>query len=724
MELLEIAESLEVAGYWTIPVNESKQPLTKWSVEAANAGHWQSAHGIAIRCGAASGGIECIDIEGKFLPERAQQIYSTIVSDAIVQQLAAAGDIYVQATRNKGFHIVYRYDAEIYPGSAIIAKDEEGRVLVETRAGNAYILIAPSPGYSVVSGELFALKKLTPELRDYLLAIASKAAGGSVPSQSKKNATEKNPKSGEGLNIASPWQPPDSDLAVEYLNTRVDLALTELLKAGWSIHRELDNKWELCRPGKRNDTHATLNYEGSGKLYVFSTEAPPFEVQKFYTVYEVVLLLSCRGSHVKAYDIACHHYLQLDDVAVRIGPKYFKTIFTIDRFGNRNIDLQVYTESVLKIDLRRIKKSLVDVPVLKGYTMQPCYFNGYSRVVERQFNLFAPPPHSPAQGEITWSMRMMEHVFGSQIKQGYKYLWFLFNRPKQPLPILALVSKERATGKTTFINWLAILAGANLVYLSPESLGKTFNYSYARAHIIAMEETIVNDKQSAVEKLKALSTAKRITVERKFVDEYQVDFFGHIILTSNRPDMFIQIDQEEIRFFVRHLTYPKWKNLAIEDDLRREAPAFLDYIRSLEPFDVLSRDGFSPEELDNPDLQALKKASRSAAAEDILSGLEAYFLNSSKDVIYATAGELNDQFCTKERYSNKYIARVCREELYLGNPVLMKYTPEFGYSQVARIGKVFEIRREHVLPLADKGKPPVILNKPPENEPPPDELPF
>lgn len=698
----DFLERLEVAGYFVLPVNKAKEPIIKWRTGKPDKIPWHRAYGIAIVCGPESEGVEVIDIEGKIDKDLARNIYNEIVGDSIVSELISFGNLYAQKTMHNGYHIIYRYEAQKYKGSTVLARDSNGKVLVETRANGGLALVHPSPGYDVLFGRLEDLKPIPEDERDYLIDLTTKIAAKFVPQEPKKKKSIQgtNPTDTESA-LINEFKPFYGDMAVDYLNTKPEVALDALLKTGWTIHRETEGKFELCRPGRKNDTHATLNYDGSGKLYIFSTEAQPFEANQFYSVYDVVRLALCGGSYHKAYDIACHYYLEQDDVPVRIGSKYFKTHWQTDRFGNPEQLLNVYTADVLKIDVKRIGKKIEHIPVLRGYTMQPDYFNGYRRVINRDYNYFASPPHKPVPGDITWTMRLLEHVFGDQLQQGLKYLWFLFCRPWQQLPILALVSRERATGKTTFINWLATLAGNNLVYANPESLTKNFNFGYARAHIIVFEETIISEKQSAIEKLKALSTAKRITIERKFVDEYQVDFCGHIILASNYPDMFIRIDQEEVRFFVRKLTFPKFKNLKIEEDLKREAPAFLYYLQSLPPYEILSRDGFTPEELQNEYLDDLKAASRSNAANDIIMGLHEWFANHpEKKEIYATAGEINEVFCTRERYSNAYIGRVLRDEVRLGHPFQKRYTPEIGNKVSSWNGLVYHIRREHIQEMA------------------------
>jgi len=156
---------------------------------------------------------------------------------------------------------------------------------------------------------------------------------------------------------------------------------------------------------------------------------------------------------------------------------------------------------------------------------------------------------------------------------GIKYLQVLYLFPKLPLPVLALVSKERQTGKSTFIDWISVLFGANFVLINPQDLTSDFNGIYATSNVIAIEEAVV-EKALTVEKVKALSTQKTISTNIKMVQNFMLPFFGKIIMASNNEDKFIRIDDEEIRFFVRKLVTPNIENHNILNDLVNEIPAF------------------------------------------------------------------------------------------------------------------------------------------------------
>lgn len=65
-------------------------------------------------------------------------------------------------------------------------------------------------------------------------------------------------------------------------------------------------------------------------------------------------------------------------------------------------------------------------------------------------------------------MDFMRHIFGEQLSVGLDYLQLLYTKPLQRLPILLFVSKERNTGKTTFLNLLKAIFGANMTFNTNE----------------------------------------------------------------------------------------------------------------------------------------------------------------------------------------------------------------------------------------------------------------
>src|SRR5699024_4550427 len=139
----------------------------------------------------------------------------------------------------------------------------------------------------------------------------------------------------------------------------------------------------------------------------------------------------------------------------------------------------------------------------------------YKRVIGTFYNQYHPLPVSifedenmnlsQLEGLIPNSINFIKHLFGDQWEFGLDYIKNLLERPTQPLPILCLVSKERSTGKSTFLKWMKILFGLNMTYVKGGSFTSQFNSDWAGKLIIALEEVLFQD-QEQTEQLKFLST--------------------------------------------------------------------------------------------------------------------------------------------------------------------------------------------------------------------------
>ena len=83
---------------------------------------------------------------------------------------------------------------------------------------------------------------------------------------------------------------------------------------------------------------------------------------------------------------------------------------------------------------------------------------------------YEPIPFQPADGIFPHIHDFFAHIFGEQVELGYDYLQLLYLRPLQRLPVLLLVSDERNTGKTTFLNLLKSIFGGNVTFNTNEDL--------------------------------------------------------------------------------------------------------------------------------------------------------------------------------------------------------------------------------------------------------------
>jgi hypothetical protein len=366
--------------------------------------------------------------------------------------------------------------------------------------------------------------------------------------------------------------------------------------------------------------------------------------------------------------------------------------------------LKKWKKDEIKDDHGRLHLS--HVPKFDTFCLVPDNFN-YRAVIDNCYNLYHPFRHKEEPGDITWSNFLMEHVFGDQVHLGYRYLQCLYLHPDRMLPILVLVSKERQTGKTTFLNWLNMIFGENCIIINPEDLVSGFNSSYASSNIIEIEETLI-EKSITVEKLKALATGKFINVNEKFISQFKLPFFGKIVMASNNEEKFARVDEEEIRFFIRKLGIPTHSNHDIEKNLKEEIPAFLGYLSSLPAVDFsVGRVPFTPEELQNDSLIAVKKESKSTLYKDLVEHFIELFDNDAEKepFVYVNPNDIKKKwFEFNHQISSPYIRSVIKSEFNMIPCDHMRYSPFSTPNGPSKTGTPFKFTRqqffehvEHVL---------------------------
>ena len=255
------------------------------------------------------------------------------------------------------------------------------------------------------------------------------------------------------------------------------------------------------------------------------------------------------------------------------------------------------------------KKIIYDIPKYDGFCCIPNHLK-YQKTIENFYNIYNEIPHQPSISrvsvdEIPFSISFLQHIFGNQVDLGLDYLKVLLENPTQILPILCLVSKERATGKTTFLKWMKEIFGRNMTYIKGDSFNSQFNSDWASMLLIAIDEVFF-DRKEITERLKYLSTTNKDKLENKGKDREEIDFFGKFILCSNNEDNFIQIDENEIRFWVLKINPIKLENTEFLQNLISEIPQFLSFlIHRKFHSQKKSRMWFSPDEIKTKALQKL-----------------------------------------------------------------------------------------------------------------------
>jgi hypothetical protein len=235
---------------------------------------FSNGHAMCILTGAVSGNLEMLDFDagGALFDRWAQMVEEQ--SPGLLARLV------MEHSQRGGRHVAYRSAVPVC-GSTKLAQrlGPEGRpqTLIETRGEGGLFLCAPSSGYELLQGDFTSLPILTPDERDILLSAAW-ALNEHLPAPE--------PIPAGCSNLARP-----GDDFAERGDVRAVLA-----RHGWTLAKGGQNEY-WRRPGKTAGWSATLK---DRVLYVFSSNAAPFEPSKAYSPFGMYALLEHNGDYSTA----------------------------------------------------------------------------------------------------------------------------------------------------------------------------------------------------------------------------------------------------------------------------------------------------------------------------------------------------------------------------------------------------------------------------------------
>lgn len=296
-----------------------------------------------------------------------------------------------------------------------------------------------------------------------------------------------------------------------------------------------------------------------------------------------------------------------DDRFERIGTTYYKIVRQPNAAGQLIERSIPWTIEAIRQDYGR--DFLANVSKYDGFCCVPSHLD-YQPIVGSFKNKYSPLSHIPAEGEWPCIKSLVRHIFGEQYDLGLDYLQILYTMPLQKLPILLLVSEERNTGKSTFLNFLKLLFEANITFNTNENFRSQFNDDWNGKLVIVVDEVLLNKREDS-ERLKNLSTTRNYKMEAKGRDREEVSFFAKFVLCSNNEYLPVVIDPGETRYWVRKIPKLTTDDTAFLEKIRYEIPAFLHAMtyRQLSTAEE-SRMWFAPGLIDTDALQKIIRANR------------------------------------------------------------------------------------------------------------------
>lgn len=346
---------------------------------------------------------------------------------------------------------------------------------------------------------------------------------------------------------------------------------------------------------------------------------------------------------------------------IRIGTDYYKIVKKPLLNGDTVRAIVKWKKSEIITD--HGKEYLCQIKKYDGFTLIPSHTN-YQPVYKHFYNKYEKVEHEFKQGEFRETIDYLKHIFGDQYELGLDYITILWHHPTQILPILCLVSTERNTGKTTFLNFLKLIFQNNLTINTNEEFRGRFNTDWTSKLLICVDEVLLEKREDS-ERLKHLSTAKSYKTEAKGVDKEELPFYGKFILCSNNEDSFINIDQGEIRYWVIKVNPFEVENTELLNKLRAELPAFMYYLNQRKIMSPKkTRMWFTPDQIRTEALEKLLRCNQNFILREIKECLMDDFVKFGVDQLFYTSSDLVEKLkANNVRTTPNHISKVIKQYL-------------------------------------------------------------
>lgn len=301
----QAAQQYQAAGLCAIPIrlDGSKAPaVPEWTTyknrlittdEVADL-FGKAEMGVAVICGQVSGNLETLDFETADIyyqwAELVKAVQPNLLNKLIITQTPGKFG-------QPGRHVRYRLKDMAVPGNMKLAMSENGKdCLIETRGEGGYALAPgsskdahPTKGtYTNLQGKITEVQQITSKERDVLIGCA----------QSLNQYI---------ADTTSDYRPTSTGTAGDRPGDKYNQAgdFSILQKHGWKLVSQNETRCLWKRPGKDGvGISATTGYckgkDGTPRLYVFSTNAQPFQPNRTYDPFGIYALLEHDGSIEKA----------------------------------------------------------------------------------------------------------------------------------------------------------------------------------------------------------------------------------------------------------------------------------------------------------------------------------------------------------------------------------------------------------------------------------------
>ena len=387
---------------------------------------------------------------------------------------------------------------------------------------------------------------------------------------------------------------------------------------------------------------------------------------------------------------------------IRVGTTLYKLVNQPRLNGGYVKKRIVWNNETLRQDYG--KHFLATVPKYDGFCTVPDHVN-YRPVVDKFLNLYEPINYKPMEGDFPSIRSLVEHIFGEQYELGMDYLQLLYLQPIQKLPILLLVSEERNTGKSTFLNFLKALFQNNVTFNTNEDFRSQFNSDWAGKLLIVVDEVLLSRREDS-ERLKNLSTTLSYKVEAKGKDRDEIAFFAKFVLCSNNEYLPDIIDAGATRNWVRKIDRLQTDDTDFLQKLKAEIPAFLYHLQHRQlSTEKESRMWFATSLLHTEALQKIIRSNRNRLEIEMCELILDIMASMGIDTFSFCCNDiltlLANTYVKAEKHQVRKVLQECWKLIPAPNGLTyttyqLNYNRECRYEPIRRVGRFYTVTRQQL----------------------------
>jgi hypothetical protein len=186
------------------------------------------------------------------------------------------------------------------------------------------------------------------------------------------------------------------------------------------------------------------------------------------------------------------------------------------------------------------------------------YAPGQDKITDKgEFNQWRGWGAEPVKGDVSPWLELVDFIFGDAEKGAKDWFldWAAFPLQHPGIKMFSSVlihGTQEGTGKSLIGYTLGRIYGDNFKEIKTEDLHGGYTNWAENKQFILGDEITGSDKREHADTLKRLITQRSITINTKYVPQYDVPDCINYFFTSNHPDAFFMSDNDR-RFFINEV---------------------------------------------------------------------------------------------------------------------------------------------------------------------------